>query len=151
MPPKLVRAAAELLISDEAAHIATLAHPLHTHEEWCNPNLVKVVRDACGHALYFSRAPIPWKRDGAAPRSALPEGLALRHIGLYAYRVGALHRFSSLPPVPLEQCESLEQLRALSHGFRIAVGVIDIAPPQGVDTETDLQSVAVQLARRAAG
>lgn len=151
MPPALVRDAAALLAGDPAADIATLAHPLHAREDWLNPNFVKVVCDAGGHALYFSRAPIPWKREGVAPTSPLPDGLALRHVGLYAYRVGALRRFAALPPSPLERCESLEQLRALSHGLRIRVGVIDGPPPRGVDTEDDLAAVAAQLAATAAG
>lgn len=145
MPPALVRQVAGLLAADAQADIATLAHPLRQREEWLNPNFVKVVRDARGHALYFSRAPIPWQRVGTQTISPLPQDLALRHVGLYAYRVGALRRFAALPPSPLEDCEALEQLRALSHGLRIAVGLIDGAPPRGVDTEDDLQAVAAAL------
>ncbi len=148
MPPALVRQAAQLLMDDADADIATLAHPLHTREEWLNPNFVKVVLDDHSRALYFSRAPIPWKREGSAQTSALPEGLALRHVGLYAYRVGALRRFSALPASALEDCEALEQLRALSHGLRIRVGLIDTTPPRGVDTEEDLRAVAATLAQR---
>jgi 3-deoxy-manno-octulosonate cytidylyltransferase (CMP-KDO synthetase) len=148
MPPQLVRQAAALLAGDAAADIATLCHPLHTREDWLNPNFVKLVKDARDYALYFSRAPIPWKREGTAPESPLPEGLAFRHIGLYAYRVGALRRFSALPPAPLETCEMLEQLRALSHGLRIKVGVSAVPPPRGVDTEDDLAAVAAELAAR---
>lgn len=149
MPAAMVREAARLLAEDPTADIATLCHPLHTLEDWLNPNFVKVVRAANGHALYFSRAPIPWKREGTSPRSPLPIGLAYRHIGLYAYRVGALRRFSVLPPSSLESCEALEQLRALEAGLRIAVGVSDLPPPRGVDTEADLQAVAALLAARA--
>lgn len=138
MPPALVLQVARLLVDDAGADIATLAHPLHTQEEWFNPNFVKVVLDEQGRALYFSRAPIPWKRVGSEPVSPLPEGLALRHVGLYAYRVGALRRFSAWPSAPLEECEALEQLRALSHGLRIRVGQIETTPPRGVDTEADL-------------
>jgi len=148
MPPALIREAAQLLAADPGAAIATLAHPLHTREEWLNPNFVKVVLDAAGRALYFSRAPIPWQRDGVAAESPLPAGLAFRHIGLYAYRVGALRRFSALPPSPLEQCEALEQLRALSHGLPIRVGITEAPPPRGVDTEADLAEVAAQLEQR---
>lgn len=151
MPPSLVRQSAQLLSDDALADIATLAHPLHTREEWLNPGFVKVVLDSRGHALYFSRAPIPWQRVGSEPTSPLPEGLALRHVGLYAYRVGALRRFSELPPAPLESCEALEQLRALSHGLRIRVGLIDSTPPRGVDTEDDLNAVAAVLAARHTG
>lgn len=143
MPPALVRQAAELLANDPAADLASLCHPLHTLEEWLNPNVVKLVMDRRGYALYFSRAPIPWRREGStreAPR--LPDGLAFRHIGLYAYRVSALAEFSELPPAPLEDCEALEQLRALTHGLRIKMGVTDAPPPRGVDTEEDLQAVA---------
>jgi 3-deoxy-manno-octulosonate cytidylyltransferase (CMP-KDO synthetase) len=149
MPPALVRRAAQLLARDRKADIATLCHPLHSIEEWLNPNVVKVVLDARGHALYFSRAPIPWQRDGAtreAPR--LPEGLAFRHIGLYAYRVAALKRFSTLKPSPLEAAEALEQLRALAQGMTIGVGITREPPPRGVDTEEDLAAVASVLARR---
>ena len=149
MPPALVRQAAQLLTDDAEAHIATLAHPIHDAADFANPNVVKVVTDRRGYALYFSRAPIPWQREGSsreAPR--LPQGLALRHIGLYAYRVGALAEFSGLPPSPLEDCEALEQLRALSHGFRIRLGTTDQPPPRGVDTEEDLALLAAHLARR---
>lgn len=175
MPPALVRQAAELLAGDAGADIATLCHPLHTREDWLNPNFVKLVKDTRDYALYFSRAPIPWRREAAAlppvtaplpaggeggtaraaaggPRgddaAHFPEGLAFRHIGLYAYRVGALRRFSALPPADLETCEMLEQLRALSHGLRIKVGVSAVPPPHGVDTEDDLAAVAALLAAR---
>jgi 3-deoxy-manno-octulosonate cytidylyltransferase (CMP-KDO synthetase) len=148
MPPALVRQAATLLAGDAAADIATLCHPLHAREDWLNPNFVKLVKDARDYALYFSRAPIPWKREGTSPESPLPQGLAFRHIGLYAYRVGALRRFSALPPAALETCEMLEQLRALSHGLRIKVGVSQEPPPRGVDTEDDLAAVAAVLAAR---
>lgn len=147
MPPDFVGRAARLLGEDAEADIATLAHPLHTREEWLNPSFVKLVRSTRGHALYFSRAPIPWKREGTSPESPLPAGLAYRHIGLYAYRVGALARFAALPPSPLEQCESLEQLRALEAGMRIAVGIVHEPPPRGVDTEEDLAAVRALLER----
>ena len=148
MPPALIRQAAELLAGDSGADIATLCHPLHAREEWLNPNVVKLAMDSFGYALYFSRAPIPWKREGTSAESPLPQGLAFRHIGLYAYRVGALRRFSALPPAPLEQCEMLEQLRALSHGLRIKVGISEAPPPRGVDTEDDLAAVDALLASR---
>lgn len=147
MPPALVRQAATLLAEDPEADLASLCHPLHDLADWLNPNVVKLVMDRRGYALYFSRAPIPWRREGAtreAPR--LPDGLAYRHIGLYAYRVSALAEFSRLSSAPLEDCEALEQLRALTHGLRIKMGVVDQAPPRGVDTEEDLQAVARILA-----
>lgn len=148
MPPALVRRTAELLEQDREAQIATLAHPLHSVEDWANPNFVKVVRNVKGQALYFSRARIPWQRAGASRAAPLPgHGLAVRHMGLYAYRVGALRRFAMLPPSQLEQCEALEQLRALENGFVIAVGIVDHEPPRGVDTEEDLALVAAQLLR----
>jgi len=146
MPADLVRQAAQLLADDAEAHIASLCHPLHALEEWLNPNIVKLVMDRRGYALYFSRAPIPWKRDGSSrEQPRMPEGLAFRHIGLYAYRVAALAEFSELPPAPLEDCEALEQLRALTHGFRIKMGVTHNPPPRGVDTEEDLQAVIALL------
>ncbi|MFT4045391.1 MAG: 3-deoxy-manno-octulosonate cytidylyltransferase [Solimonas sp.] len=147
MPPALVRQAAELLADDPGADIASLCHPVHALDDWLNPNVVKLVMDRRGYALYFSRAPIPWRREGStreAPR--LPDGLAFRHIGLYAYRVAALSEFSALPAAPLEDCEALEQLRALTHGLRIKMGITDTPPPRGVDTDDDLQAVARLLA-----
>lgn len=149
MPAAMVVEAAKLLADDATADLATLCHPLHRLEDWLNPNFVKLVRAGNGHALYFSRAPIPWKREGVSSTSPLPAGLAFRHIGLYAYRVGALRRFSQLPPSPLENCEALEQLRALEAGLKIAVGVSDVPPPRGVDTEADLAAVAALLEARA--
>lgn len=149
MPPALIAQVAALLTDDAEAHIATLAHAIHDPADFANPNVVKVVSDRRGYALYFSRAPIPWQREGStreAPR--LPDSLAHRHIGLYAYRVGALAEFSALPPSALETCEALEQLRALSHGFRIKLGIAATAPPRGVDTEEDLQALAALFAAR---
>ncbi|GAC1632133.1 MAG: 3-deoxy-manno-octulosonate cytidylyltransferase [Nevskia sp.] len=146
MPAAMIREAAALLADDATADIATLCHPLQTREDWLNPNFVKVVMNTAGHALYFSRAPIPWQRVGTSPESPLPDGLAYRHIGLYAYRVGALRRFSALPPSALERCEALEQLRALEHGLRIRVGISALPPPRGVDTEADLALVAACFA-----
>lgn len=150
MPPSLVREAAQMLKDDPAADISTLCHPLHSAEEWLDPNVVKLVMDRRGYALYFSRAPIPWKRDAADPKQAaqhMPEGLAYRHIGLYGYRVASVYQFSALPAAELEQCEALEQLRALSHGLRIRVGVTNDPPPRGVDTESDLAAIEAALKR----
>lgn len=146
--PALIRECALCLASHEAAAIATLAHPLFGAEEFRNPNVVKVVTDQQGYALYFSRAMIPWPRDAfaaaapAAPAASLPEGLpVLRHIGLYAYRAKFLREFAGLAPAPLERFEMLEQLRALWHGYRIAVAVTPEAPGAGVDTPEDLERV----------
>jgi 3-deoxy-manno-octulosonate cytidylyltransferase (CMP-KDO synthetase) len=127
--------------------MSTAAHALAGAEELDNPNIVKVVLDAAGRALYFSRAPIPWWRDArAAGRTELPAPPPLRHVGLYAYRAGFLRRFPSLPPSPLERIEALEQLRVLWHGQRIAVVVSDEAPGPGVDTPEDLQRVRALFA-----
>jgi 3-deoxy-manno-octulosonate cytidylyltransferase (CMP-KDO synthetase) len=118
-----------------------------------NPNVVKVVTDARGLALYFSRAPIPWWRDGYGAGSEgiarLPQPQPLRHIGIYGYRAGFLKAFPALPPSPLEHIESLEQLRALWHGHRIAVHVADRAPGPGVDTPEDLVRVRAIFERGA--
>lgn len=143
IPPQLIDDVAAALAADAEAAIATACHPLESAEEFFNPNVVKLVMDARGRALYFSRAAIPWARDAfASDRSALPANLpAYRHIGLYAYRAGFLKRYSSLAPSPLEQWEALEQLRAMAHGYPIQVMVLDHAPPAGVDTAEDLERV----------
>ena len=149
MPAAVVRRVAEALAQRTDCAIATACHPLHDAAEFFSPNVVKVVTDANGRALYFSRAPIPWSRDAfAADRDRLPPGLpARRHVGLYAYRAGFLRRFPQLPPAPLEQHESLEQLRALAHGFGIAVIELPEALPPGVDTPEDLERVRALLLR----
>lgn len=142
LDPALVEAVAAALRSDPGAAMATAAHPLTSAAEFFNPNVVKVVCDARGRALYFSRAPIPWDRDGfAGRREALPGAPAQRHIGLYAYRVSFLRRFGQLAACPLESSEALEQLRALWHGFAIQVVSVGEAPPAGVDTPEDLERV----------
>jgi 3-deoxy-manno-octulosonate cytidylyltransferase (CMP-KDO synthetase) len=138
LPPRLVEQAARLLGNDPRAAVATLATPIVSLEEFLDPNVVKVVAALDGAALYFSRAPIPWTRDGVA-QSQREFGAALRHVGLYAYRVGALRRITRLAPSSLEQREKLEQLRALQNGLRIVVGVCVEAPGPGVDTEADLE------------
>lgn len=140
LDPSLVVAVARALEADREAAIATAAHAIDDIADFLNPNVVKVVAAANGHALYFSRAPIPWHRDGlATQRAVLPEGLtARRHIGLYAYRVGFLQRYGQLAPAPIEQWEALEQLRALWHGFPIHVIDCAQAPRPGVDTPEDL-------------
>jgi 3-deoxy-manno-octulosonate cytidylyltransferase (CMP-KDO synthetase) len=143
LDPLLIEAVAEALRGDPDAAMATAAHPVANVEDFFNPNVVKVVCDMRGRALYFSRAPVPWDRDlFAREREALPAGApALRHIGLYAYRVGFLRRFGQLETAPLERCESLEQLRAMSHGYPIRVVTIEHAPAPGVDTPEDLERV----------
>ncbi len=138
--PAMVRACAELLEQRPECAMATVAHAIDDAEEFRNPNVVKLVCDRAGRALYFSRAPIPWWRD--APEAASPPlGEVLRHVGLYAYSAGFLRRFPLLEPSPLERIESLEQLRVLWHGERIAVHVSPQRPGPGVDTPEDLVRV----------
>ncbi|MDP1981341.1 MAG: 3-deoxy-manno-octulosonate cytidylyltransferase [Sulfuritalea sp.] len=143
LDPALIAAVARALRDDAEAAMATASHPLTTVEDFFNPTVVKVVCDARGRALYFSRAPIPWDRDRFAVKpDRLPADLpAQRHIGLYAYRVSFLRRFGQLAASPLERCESLEQLRALWHGYPIQVVGIDHPPAPGVDTAEDLERV----------
>lgn len=149
VPPELVCSVAEQLESHTDAAIATACHPIHSVEEMFDPHAVKVVMDQRGYALYFSRAPVPWARDGfSANRAHLPEGLPVyRHLGLYAYRCAFLRRYARLAPAAIERFESLEQLRALAHGFRIAVAVTTQAPEPGVDTPEDLENVRRIFAR----
>lgn len=146
MPPQLIRQVAENLAVQLQADIATLCHAIDSWEDWQSPGLVKVVRDYQEMALYFSRAPIPHDREAArAQRRELPGAGAWGHIGLYAYRVQALKRFSQLPVDALESCEALEQLRALAHGLRIHVAEAMARPGIGVDTEEDLQRAEAEL------
>jgi 3-deoxy-manno-octulosonate cytidylyltransferase (CMP-KDO synthetase) len=145
--PALIREAARQLVLHQDAVMATLAHPIHDHADFVNPNVVKVVVDEAGYAVYFSRAPIPWPRDAFAASQAMPHELgALRHIGLYAYRAGFLRTYATLPSSPLERHEMLEQLRVLWHGHRISLGVIATAPAPGVDTPQDLERVRALFA-----
>lgn len=139
----LIAACAQGLLQQPDCVMSTAAHAIDSVEEFVNPNVVKVVCDAAGRALYFSRAPLPWWRDGnASGITALPTTPApLRHIGIYGYRAGFLRRFPSLSASPIEQVESLEQLRVLWHGERIAVHVSDTRPGPGVDTPEDLERV----------
>ena len=140
--PLLIREAARQLLLHDDAVMATLAHPIHDHADFINPNVVKVVADEAGYALYFSRAPIPWPRDAFSAQQPMPHELgALRHIGLYAYRVGFLRTYASLVSSPLERYEMLEQLRVLGHGYRISLGITPLAPAPGVDTPEDLARV----------
>lgn len=141
MPPQLIERVAEKLAHSNAP-MATAAHPVHDFTEFLNPNCVKVVLDKHQNALYFSRAPIAYPRDIMRKNQMiLPTPNPLRHIGIYAYRVGFLKQYTALTTSPLETIESLEQLRVLWHSFTIAVEVLDFAPPAGVDTLEDLQRV----------
>lgn len=142
--PALVDAVAATLAAKPAAAMSTAVHAIDSIADFMNPNVVKAVLDAQGHALYFSRAPVPWWRDGSSGGAApavLPSPAPLRHIGIYGYRAGFVRRFPSLPPSPVEATEALEQLRALWHGHRIAVYVSLSAPGPGVDTPEDLERV----------
>lgn len=147
MPPALVAQVAALLDSTPAADIATLATAMGSVEELLDTNAVKVVTDASGRALYFSRAPIPWNRAaaGADPASQTDPGGARRHVGIYAYRVGALGRLAALAPGALELREKLEQLRALENGLHIQVADAREPPGPDVNTPADLARVAAAL------
>jgi 3-deoxy-manno-octulosonate cytidylyltransferase (CMP-KDO synthetase) len=145
--PSLIDACAALLASHGDCVVGTAASHIANPDELANPNVVKVVCDRFGRALCFSRAALPWWRDGSSPGApALSPSGALRHIGLYAYRANFLRRFPTLAPSPLETTESLEQLRVLWHGERIAVHVSDLAAGVGVDTAADLERVRSLLA-----
>jgi len=147
--PSLIRDMAELLATDPAAAIATACHPIERDEDLFDPNVVKVVTDRAGHALYFSRATIPYARDWFRESRTMPPGLPVfRHIGIYAYRRAFLRAYASLEPAPIERYEALEQLRALWHGHRIAVGMTAHAPEAGVDTPEDLERVRALFAQR---
>lgn len=139
--PTMIDACAALLSQREDCVMATVGHALDDAAEFANPNVVKLVADARGTALYFSRAPIPWWRDAPASTPGFQPGAVLRHVGLYAYHAGFLRRFPGLAVSPLEQIESLEQLRVLWHGERIAVHVSAEKPGPGVDTPEDLDRV----------
>jgi 3-deoxy-manno-octulosonate cytidylyltransferase (CMP-KDO synthetase) len=143
MPPALIGQVARLLESHPRAAVATLATRIESIEEFLNPNAVKVVTDAEGRALYFSRAPIPWIRDGAPAGIATQRVFAgsRRHVGIYAYRIGALLRLAALQPSALELSEKLEQLRALEHGFEIRVGDAAERPGPDVNTVADFERV----------
>jgi 3-deoxy-manno-octulosonate cytidylyltransferase (CMP-KDO synthetase) len=170
LPPGLLDDVARCLAQDESCPMATAAHAIDEVRDWFNPNVVKVVLDATGRALYFSRAPIPYHRDGLRKhqaqssggaadtvpaavdedspglRAALAAAAPLRHIGLYAYRGGFLKTYSQLAPTALEGIEALEQLRVLFHGFPIRVVLASSAPPAGVDTPEDLAAVRQRFA-----
>ena len=135
--PGLVGAVAAVLERSREASMSTACHPLHDDASLDNPNVVKVVLDAAGYALYFSRSRIPFRREKGGS-AGVP---CYRHAGIYGYRVEFLKKFSSLKPAPIEQAEALEQLRVLWHGYRIAVAISDAAIPPGVDTPQDLEAV----------
>jgi 3-deoxy-manno-octulosonate cytidylyltransferase (CMP-KDO synthetase) len=140
--PALIDSVADLLQAHPEASMSTAAHPIERVGDFTDPNVVKVVLDARGFALYFSRAPLPWWRDGfAGGIQALPQPRPLRHVGIYGYRADFLRQFPRLAQAPMELAEALEQLRALWHGHRIAVQVTATAPGAGVDTPGDLERV----------
>ncbi|WP_415901252.1 3-deoxy-manno-octulosonate cytidylyltransferase [Neptuniibacter sp. QD29_5] len=143
VPARIINQVAHNLRAEPEASIATLSEPIADIESLLNPNVVKVVSDVRGMALYFSRAPIPWPRNSFADeagRDVMPEGFAWqRHIGIYAYRVKLLNDFVKWPPAPIEETECLEQLRAMWNGARIHVAEADEQPPAGVDTPEDLE------------
>jgi|SRR5690606_5022305 len=147
IPAKVIDQVAQNLASNPECGIATLCEPIETRDDLFNANIVKVVFDQHGKALYFSRAPIPWHRDEFAREatSELPQGSWWRHIGIYAYRVGFLHQFVQWSPAELEQIEALEQLRAMANGVRIHVAPACELVPGGVDTDADLQRVRAML------
>jgi 3-deoxy-manno-octulosonate cytidylyltransferase (CMP-KDO synthetase) len=147
IPPALIDQVAGLLLKNSDAHMATLGSPLTHLDPLLDPNVVKVVMDASGRAMYFSRAPIPWNRDSAPAGLASQTNFsgARRHIGIYAYRVGALLRLASLAPTPLEQAEKLEQLRALENGFEIRVADAVEPPGPDVNTPEDVERVVARL------
>ena len=146
--PSLIDAVAATLAYRPDVAMSTAVHAIDSAEDFINPNVVKAVLDARGEALYFSRAPIPWWRDGFASQGmrVLPSPAPWRHIGIYGYRAAFVRRFPQLPPAPMEAIEALEQLRAMWHGHRIAVHVSDHAPGPGVDTPEDLARVRARIA-----
>lgn len=143
MPPEVLAACAQRFAEDPTADIATCAHALDAAADFANPNVVKVVCDVHGRALYFSRARIPFPRSKGD--DVLADG-AMRHIGVYGYRVAALRRFATLQPGRLEAMEALEQLRALEHGMAITVATVTQTPGRGVDAPEDLEAVRALLA-----
>lgn len=140
--PSLIQQAANNLASHPEASISTACHLIHDKVSMLNPNVVKVVFDAKGYAMYFSRAPIPYPRDAFAANQEVPDGMPVfRHVGIYAYRTKFLNAYSQLDSSTIEIFESLEQLRALWHGYKISVFVTNDAPATGVDTPQDLELV----------
>jgi len=148
MPAAVVNEIAEALNSRPQIDIATAVTPVQSLAEFLDPSCVKALRARDGQALYFSRAPVPWPRDGVTAGRPTRFAGAWRHIGIYAYRVRSLLQFASWPPTPLEETESLEQLRALEHGMRIHLVTLSEAPPAGVDTPEDLERIRANLRRK---
>jgi 3-deoxy-manno-octulosonate cytidylyltransferase (CMP-KDO synthetase) len=150
LPPQLIDQVASLLERHADADIATLCTPITSVHEFLDPNVVKVVTGRGSVALYFSRAPIPWHRDGAAHGLASQTSIlgAQRHLGIYAYRVEALRTLTAMSPSDLEVTEKLEQLRALQAGMRLVVGIAAVPPPAGVDTDADVARVRASLGAR---
>jgi 3-deoxy-manno-octulosonate cytidylyltransferase (CMP-KDO synthetase) len=146
MPAAVIDDVAEALRTRPHTDIATAVAPILTLAEFLDPSCVKALRALDGQALYFSRAPVPWPRDAVTSQGPARFTGAWRHIGIYAYRVRSLLQFASWPPTPLEECEKLEQLRALEHGMRIHLCALSEAPPAGVDTPEDLERVRAHLA-----
>jgi 3-deoxy-manno-octulosonate cytidylyltransferase (CMP-KDO synthetase) len=147
IPTPLIGQVAQLLAAHAQCSLATLSAPIHARDEYLDPNVVKVVTDAHGRALYFSRAPIPWQRDVPATQSMQATSIAgaMRHIGIYAYRVAALKRLTALVPSPLERCEKLEQLRALENGMEIRVAQACEPPGPDVNSPEDFARVCALL------
>lgn len=144
IPPALITRVARNLAEHKAAAIATACHPISDIHEFANPNVVKVVLDQAGYALYFSHAGIPYARDAFAKGlpATLPKGMPVyRHLGIYAYRCGFLNAFKKMRPAAIEQFEALEQLRAMANGHRISVAITRAAPHPGVDTPADLKRI----------
>jgi 3-deoxy-manno-octulosonate cytidylyltransferase (CMP-KDO synthetase) len=161
IPPALIRSVAANLAAHREAAIATACHAITSAAEFANPNVVKVVLDNAGYALYFSRAPIPYARDAfarvvCASRDAIAHGVrglplqlpAYRHLGIYAYRCSFLNIFNRMRPARIERFEALEQLRAMAHGHRISVAITRSAPHPGVDTPEDLKRILARYRRR---
>ena len=146
MPSQVIREVAEALNSRPQIDITTAVAPIRSLAEFLDTSCVKALRDRQGHALYFSRAPVPWPRDSITARGPSRFTGAWRHIGIYAYRVRGLLQLASWPPSPLEEAERLEQLRALENGMRIHLLTLTEAPPAGVDTPADLERVRAALA-----
>jgi 3-deoxy-manno-octulosonate cytidylyltransferase (CMP-KDO synthetase) len=147
IPPRLIEEVALNLAQHQEASMATACHAIHDKTAMFNPNVVKVIIDAHGHALYFSRAPIPYARDAFAEGRDIPVAMPVyRHIGIYAYKSAFLKAYAGLEPAFIEKFEALEQLRVLWHGHKISVAVTDHAPAVGVDTKADLEHVRALVA-----
>jgi 3-deoxy-manno-octulosonate cytidylyltransferase (CMP-KDO synthetase) len=145
MPAQVVASVAQALSGGAERQISSAVAPIQSLREFLDPNCVKALRTGDGRALYFSRAPVPWPRDGTAADRPTSHAGAWRHIGIYAYRARSLLQFAAWPPTPLETIEKLEQLRALEHGMHIHLVALSEAPPAGIDTAEDLQRVRSAL------